>query len=204
MALDQVKANELATTVKNQFNHVFTIVEPEPLPNYPDRYIVRVYASAPTDDASKNYELPRFTLFNDDDLQWFLNMQRILFPAVESPTLERWQIEALVELLYKPKIGNTKVTLVEEDTLYLRPETWGERRWHMIVQTYNSGLAIEQADLSEKYHQRVVLEEGEIIPLLRQLLHWHLQSIAPELKPEVQPDGQADDSGLGEIEDHPF
>lgn len=211
--LTKEQAEEQVRIVKERYPHTDCIVKHVPLERYQDRHEVVVYAKKLTGDQDEDNAIPHFTM-SSSELEWFDEMLPVFFPGLSVSALLDWQFLAIASLLFKlPEDGrgSTKVSQVEDNALYLRPETWGQRRWHMIIGDWNDGLTLEQSDLGEKYHQRVTLEVNEIIPFVRWLLQWYLRGLAPEPKPPVeqlpaagQQSVQENDSGLGEIEDHPF
>jgi hypothetical protein len=103
--------------------------------------------------------------------------------------MEQWQIEALAELLSggdgEPRTpADGEAVQINLDRLYLCSPWYGQSRYHMVSRDGGT-LIIEQCDQNEKYQQRVVLEEPEIAPLLRQLLVWHFE-VVQELRERRQ------------------
>lgn len=191
--MNLVNAELLAKKVKERFPHCITTCELMPGCDDPHYYIVVRTKDNPDESAP-------LTLATDL-VDWIDTLLRILV-VKEPPALALldWQISAIADLIFnlpEDGKGSTKVAQVEDNALYLRPETWGQRRWHMIIGDWNDGLTLEQSDLGEKYHQRVTLEVNEIIPFVRWLLQWYLKGLAPEPKPPVE---QLPAAGQDEVE----
>lgn len=193
MPLTKSTADELANTVKQRFPHLYPAPSHEPIERYPDRHLVYVYGSEPTGDKLQDYGIPHFILFDANDLQQHEVISLLLYPDLNKPPLidethMKWLAALLDPDATLMEAGQGAYKECEETVLYLRPSTYGERRYHMLTLGYTYGLILEQTDHGEKYAQRIALEQEEYAPLLAQLLIWWLNKVKPNLEEMAKAD----------------
>lgn len=94
--------------------------------------------------------------------------------------------KAIAELLA------TEVAWVEPDRAYISSKQHGSSRWHIVGETYEGGVQIDQTVTGEKYPSRVNFAPDEIPALLNVLLAAYLKIKNTE------------DEVLGDLPEHPF
>lgn len=94
--------------------------------------------------------------------------------------------KAIAELL------EAEVTWVEDNRAYISSKQHGSSRWHIVSETYDGGVQIDQTVSDEKYPSRVNFAPDEVPFVLTVLLAAYLKN------------KNTSSSVLGDIPEHPF
>lgn len=119
--------------------------------------------------------------------------------APAAPTLEQWQVDAVLELLdlekHKDNFKGLTFVQVSDERTYSQSTSHGSSRYHIVSKSWDD-FYLEQHDLSQKYPDKISYPTEELPALISTLLGFYLESVKPS-DPTIPDD-------LAGLDDHPF